>query len=100
MLLDLTQNCNLLASTDMARGVSIAITGMLIVLTALVLIGTFIAGLPHVLAIVAKFWPETEHRRAKPTHPESTMSDDDSVLAAIGYLLRLKSQGKLPRGRL
>ena len=78
------------------RGVAIAITGMLIVVSVLVLISLFIAYLPSVLVLVAKVFPEQEHPHNVKTHPESLIPDDDAVIAAVGYVLHLKAQGKLP----
>jgi len=86
------------AAETPARGVAIAIAGMLIVISVLSFISIFIALLPKVLAVVAKVWPEVEHGNAHSgkTHPESLLPDDEAVLAAVGYVLHLKAQGKLP----
>ena len=69
------------------NGAAIAITGMLIVACALILICLFIMSLPKVLAAVATVWPESDEPHPGPTHPESLVPDDDSVLAAIGFVL-------------
>lgn len=76
-----------------AKGISIAVTGMLIVACALTLICLFIAWLPKILGFVEQFWPESEgHHGAsvQKTHPESLVPDDEAVLAAIGYVLHLR----------
>jgi hypothetical protein len=78
------------------RGVAIAIAGMLIVATVLVAISLFIAVLPKVLAEVAKVFPEQEHPHSGKSHPESLIPDNEAVIAAVGYVLHLRAQGKLP----
>ena len=78
-----------------SQGISIALAGMLIVGVALSLISIFISRLPHVLAIVAKFWPEAVEPHAKSSHPESLVADNDAVLAAIGYVLHCEFQKQL-----
>ena len=83
----------LLASTA-SRGISIALTGMLIVLSALLMISAFIASLPKILGVVAEIWPENDPPHVGKTHPESFVPDDEAVLAAIGYVLRLRSYGE------
>ena len=87
----------ILAAGDLGRGASIALTGMLIVAVALTLIYLFIASLPKALALLATVLPENEgHHHGSPSssasHPESLIPDDEAVLAAIGYVLHLRSQ--------
>tara|TARA_R110002049_G_scaffold4601_5_gene32642 strand:- start:897660 stop:898022 length:363 start_codon:yes stop_codon:yes gene_type:complete len=77
------------------QGVSIALAGMAIVAVALTLISLFIAALPHMLNVVARFWPEVEEPHAKKSHPESLVPDNDAVLAAIGYVLHCEFQKQL-----
>ena len=73
---------------DIGRGITIALTGMAIVATALVLILGFIASLPRILAFLDPFLPEPAHHHgAAKTHPESQVAEDEAVLAAIGYVL-------------
>jgi Na+-transporting methylmalonyl-CoA/oxaloacetate decarboxylase gamma subunit len=88
----------LLAQSDVARGVTIAITGMLIVATALLLIILFISALPKILAMLGKHFPEVEHSHGgssiSKSHPESQVADDEAVLAAIGFVLHSRLQNK------
>ena len=77
------------------RGLSIAAAGMLIVMLALTFISLFIAGLPRILAAVAKVYPEPVERHVKRTHPESLVADDEAVLAAIGFVLHTEFQMQL-----
>jgi Na+-transporting methylmalonyl-CoA/oxaloacetate decarboxylase gamma subunit len=84
---------NILALDDISvRGLSIAATGMLIVMLALTFISLFIAGLPRILAAVAKVYPEPVERHGKRTHPENLVADDAAVLAAIGFVLHTEFQ--------
>ena len=70
------------------QGVSIAITGMVIVFFALSVISLFIAALPHILQRIAQKFPETEgHHRAEPA---SRVADDvvsGEMVAAIALTL-------------
>jgi Na+-transporting methylmalonyl-CoA/oxaloacetate decarboxylase gamma subunit len=88
----------LFAQSVVSRGITIAITGMLIVAIALLLIFAFISALPHILAIVGKYFPEVEdpHGRSSTTqsHPESQVADDEAVMAAIGFVLHSRLQNK------
>jgi len=74
------------------QGIELAIAGMLIVFTVLVLISMFIALLPKILRVVAQKYPERETHPATPVPLGST--DDEAVLAAIGYVLHARIQGK------
>lgn len=87
----------LMLANTAARGISIAITGMLIVACALLLISVFISSLPKMLAVVAKIWPEVDEPHSGIMHPESLALDDDAVLAAIGFVLhhRLRDQSRV-----
>ena len=82
-------------SSAISRGSSIAVAGLLIVFTALLLISLFIASLPHILAVVSQVWPEIDDPHAHPGHPESLVADDGAVLAAIGYVLHVEVQRQL-----
>jgi len=82
----------LIWATTNSGGISIAVTGMLIVACALLLIYVFISSLPKVLAAVATVWPEVDEPHAGLTHPESLALDDDDVLAAIGFVLHHRLQ--------
>lgn len=77
-----------------ANGIGIAITGMLIVFTALVLISTFIALLPRVLNKLAALLPE-EHEPVHTSTPPPIAADDAAVVAAIGYVLHLERQKRV-----
>lgn len=90
--LPISQQIPVILANTASRGISIAITGMLIVACALILICLFIGSLPKVLAAVATVWPETVEPHGAKTHPESLVADDDSVLAAIGFVLHHRLQ--------
>ena len=84
----------LIAEGVLWRGTSIAFTGMLIVVSALLLIIGFISALPRVLAVLEKHFPEADdHHAPQKSHPESQVADEEAILAAIGYALhtRMKS---------
>jgi Na+-transporting methylmalonyl-CoA/oxaloacetate decarboxylase gamma subunit len=71
------------------QGMPIALTGMLIVFSVLVLISLFLVVLPKILAVIAKKFPEIEG------HVERVQDEDDgSVLAAIGFVLHQRRAGK------
>ena len=80
---------------EMSRGLSIAISGLVIVFSALLLISLFIASLPRVLELVAQVWPEVDDTHARAGHPESQVPDNTRVLAAIGYVLHTEMQRQL-----
>lgn len=73
----------------------IALSGMLIVVCALLLICLFITALPRILAVAERFWPEVEELHSGSTHPESHVPDDEAVLAAIGFVLHQEFQRQL-----
>lgn len=75
------------------QGVELAIAGMLIVFTVLLLITVFIALLPRGLAVLARKYPEREILHAAPD-PAGPSTDNEAVLAAIGYVLHARMQGK------
>ncbi len=72
-------------------GVAIAATGMLIVFAALLLITLFIAGLPHLLELIARILPEVPDRHA-PQDASRSLLPEEAVLAAIGFVLHTESQ--------
>ena len=82
-------------TVDFSRGFAIAIAGLIIVFTALLLISLFIASLPRVLTAVSRVWPETEEIHVRQSYPESQVPDDGAVLAAIGYVLHTELQRQL-----
>ena len=71
------------------HGFSIAITGMLIVFAALVLISLFIAALPKVLEAVSGVFPEKVDSHVQ----RASGSIDPSVVAAIGFALHQRASG-------
>lgn len=93
MLLSLS-NTVLISSELLWRGVSIAITGMVIVACALVLICLFIMSLPRLLKKIATVWPETAESHGGTTHSDSLVLDDDDILAAIGFVLHHRLQAQ------
>ena len=78
-----------------AEAFAIAFAGLLIVFSALILISLFIASLPWILEIVARYWPEVEEAPVPLSHPESQVPDNGAVLAAIGFVLHTEFQRQL-----
>ena len=74
------------------QAVGIAITGMLIVFSALVLITIFITALPKILDLLDPYLPAVEHPHAAPTPAESLPSDEEKIVAAIGFVLHHEMQ--------
>jgi len=71
------------------QGIGIAVTGMLIVFAALLIISLFISLLPRMLPLLATILPEESAHHA-PSKRQA--KDDGEVLAAIGYtLFKLKA---------
>ena len=70
-----------------ANGVSIAVTGMLIVFFALTIITLFIRLLPIVLAHFEPYLPRLEPHGEPPTAAERLPVDNERIVAAIGYVL-------------
>ena len=83
----MTPSLFLFAVATPEDGLKIAVSGMLIVSAALILISLFIAALPNILAILADYLPEKEESHGSQSHPESLIPDDEAVLAAIGFVL-------------
>ncbi len=71
-------------------GVSIAVTGMLIVFFALVIISLFIGLLPVVLTGLGPILPRLESHSQPPSAAERTPADDEKLVAAIGFVLRME----------
>ena len=84
-----------LTEAESWRAIGIAVTGLCIVFTALVLISLFIASLPRILTVVSRVWPEVEEIHPRQGHPESQVPDNGAVLAAIGYVLHTEMQKQL-----
>ena len=79
------------------EGVSIAVTGMLIVFFALAIISLFIRLLPMVLAVLEPILPRLESHTQPPTAAEQLPTDHEKIVAAIGYVLHLEME-KAARG--
>ena len=91
----MTGRIPLMINDAVYSGIPIAVTGLLIVFSALLLISLFIASLPHILGIVAKVYPEVDDTHSRQGHPESQVADDGAVLAAIGFVLHTEMQRQL-----
>ncbi|MEW4528821.1 OadG family protein [Maioricimonas sp. JC845] len=74
-----------------SNGVALALTGMLIVFSALVLISLFIACVPHLLGLLNRIFPEVEHHH---TPPRPADQPDLELVAAIGLALHRQGRGK------
>lgn len=76
-------------------GVSIAITGILVVFAVLSVISGFIALLPRLLARLNTVLPESpeRHGTSQAAASGNVESQDAAVAAAIGYAMYLKSGG-------
>lgn len=74
------------------QGISIAITGMVIVFFALSVISLFIAALPRILALFARRWPETEGHHAVRSAAPSQQTVSNEVVAAIAMVLHQRNR--------
>ena len=72
------------------QGVSVAIAGMLVVFSVLVLISLFITFLPRALDLLHLVAPE-EDRLPQPEKARSTAQNEE-LAAAIGYAMHLQTQ--------
>lgn len=72
-------------------GLSLSITGMLIVFVALTLISLFIAMLPKVLDLLEPVLPRPHHPAVR-SPDEQLPADEEKIVAAIGYVLRSEMQ--------
>ncbi|HUG20753.1 MAG TPA: OadG family protein [Planctomycetaceae bacterium] len=79
----------------MQRGVSIALSGMLIVFIALLLITLFLVALPRLLNVLAKYLPESEESHGSHSHPERHVLDDEAVIAGLGFILHTELQNQI-----
>jgi len=70
-----------------ANGFGIAITGMLIVFVALIVISLFIRILPEVLNVLDPFLPEMTKHQDMPVNGTAQPGEDQRMVAAIGYVL-------------
>ena len=80
------------ANVSEGNAIAIAITGMLIVFTALTLISVFIAALPKILSAIEPYLPAVEDHHHAPTAAESLPSDEEKIVAAIGHVLHTEMQ--------
>jgi hypothetical protein len=77
---------NAIQNVVAGNGIRISISAMCIVFAALAMISLFIAGLPHILKVVARVLPEE-----KPTGPAPV---DGQIVAAIACVLHKRKYGK------
>jgi len=90
-----------LQSISDGQGVGIAMTGMSIVFVALALISVFIALLPRILRVLARYVPESSaHASPQPRPVETTGrhaagAGDASMVVAIGFALHTARQRQL-----
>jgi Na+-transporting methylmalonyl-CoA/oxaloacetate decarboxylase gamma subunit len=81
-------------------GLGIALTGMLIVFSALLMITCSIIALPRVLVAVAGYLPEEHaHHAAAPPQPTELSEADEAVAVAIGYALHKALQKRLRQSK-
>lgn len=80
------------------RGISISLTGMTIVFSALVIITLFIAAVPRVLDVLEPYLPKSHGHHAPPTPGEETPLDHEKVVAAIGMVLHTEMQKAVAKG--
>ena len=83
------------ANVSESNAIAIAITGMLIVFTALTLITVFIAALPRILTAIEPYLPAMEDHHHAPTTAESLPIDEGKIVAAIGHVLHTEMQHML-----
>ncbi len=96
ILTPMMANTHLIALARTATdGVAIAVAGMLIVGFALAFVSLFIAAMPHVLKVVGKVWPEVDEPHHKRSHAENHVSEEEAILAAIGFVLHYEFQKQI-----
>ncbi len=74
------------------QGVTIAVTGMLIVFFALAIISLFLRLLPVVLGWMEPILPRLESHAHPPTPAERLPAEKERLVAAIGYVLRMEME--------
>ena len=74
------------------KGISLALTGMLIVFVALMLVSGFIASVPKILEVLDPILPSASGHHAQPTPAEQVPLDQEKVIAAIGMVLHTEMQ--------
>lgn len=75
-----------------ANGIGLAITGMAIVFTVLVLVSLYIAWLPRILPLVNAILPVGEHHHGAPipsagARPQASADAEAEVVAAIALAM-------------
>jgi Na+-transporting methylmalonyl-CoA/oxaloacetate decarboxylase gamma subunit len=73
-------------------GLTIAVSGMVVVFAALAIISGFIWLLPRALELLAKVAPEREETHLSPKPAVAASSEDASIAAAIGFAMYLDKQ--------
>lgn len=74
------------------NGIGVALTGMLIVFSALAIITMFIALVPHLLAVLEPILPKGGLHRESHTPAEQSPIDQERIVAAIGMVLHTELQ--------
>jgi len=72
-------------------GIVIAVTGMMIVFVALIMLSLFIKVLPIILNVISRWVPEIESphgHAADSIEADDHPGEEDEILAAIGVVLR------------
>lgn len=84
-------------ANNLVDGALIALVGLMIVFSALIVISLFIAALPRILGKLSSVWPEVDEPVSNSSvgHPDSLVADDGAVLAAIGFVLHTEFQRQL-----
>jgi len=80
-----------------AEGVSIAVTGMLIVFFALVIISLFIRLLPVLLGLMEPILPRLGSHTQPPSAAERLPAENEKLVAAIGYVLHMEMEKSTQR---
>ena len=79
-------------ANNLVDGAVVALVGLMIVFSALIVISLFIAALPHILGKLSSVWPEVNEPAVNAGHTDSLVADDGAVLAAIGFVLHTEMQ--------
>lgn len=84
------------AEAEWGESIALAVTGMLIVFVALGLVTLFLLLLPHIMTKLNAVFPEREHAHGHaPTASASKpQSDEDELIAAIGFALHIERSGR------
>ncbi len=78
-----------MAESSIGEATGIAVTGMLIVFSALGLISLFLALMPRLTQWLAIVFPEQDHGLPH-VLAESESPDEDEMIAAIGYVKHME----------